>query len=268
MPDNKNSSGWQYESMRFLAYKLRQMSAVGFDASVCTDAASWLEKMTAPAMLNGVEYDRELIADMLKDAADGNIRRWLKAAIRLQERLLREANNRSVEDAGTVNLSADNRDAAGVEWDAQAYAQMRDTVEEWKRRALEAEAAIQRMTDEFNAENGPTHMGEPVLPPTPNEGCGVADGHHPPAAPACLDVHPCPCGCERVCCNSCGAELGKAAAAPAGEAVAWLPSAHEWLSENRGDASQDWIDGWDACRNRWQSITHPPATEVREVDRG
>ena len=35
--------------------------------------------------------------------------------------------------------AADNRGAAGVEWDAQAYAQMRDTVEEWKRRALEAE---------------------------------------------------------------------------------------------------------------------------------
>lgn len=55
------------------------------------------------------EYDRELIADMLKDAADGNIRRWPKAAICLQERRLREASNRSVEDAGTARLADTQR---------------------------------------------------------------------------------------------------------------------------------------------------------------
>ena len=36
---------------------------------------------------------------------------------------------------------------------------------EWKERALAAEADIERMTDAFNRENGPTFMGEPVLPP-------------------------------------------------------------------------------------------------------
>ena len=38
-------------------------------------------------------------------------------------------------------------------------------VEDWKARALAAEADIERMTDAFNRENGPTFMGEPVLPP-------------------------------------------------------------------------------------------------------
>ena len=37
--------------------------------------------------------------------------------------------------------------------------------EDWQARALEAEADIERMTDAFNRENGPTFMGEPVLPP-------------------------------------------------------------------------------------------------------
>lgn len=38
-------------------------------------------------------------------------------------------------------------------------------VEDWKARALAAEADIERMADAFNRENGPTFMGEPVLPP-------------------------------------------------------------------------------------------------------
>lgn len=37
--------------------------------------------------------------------------------------------------------------------------------EDWKARAIAAEADIERMTDAFNRENGPTFMGEPVLPP-------------------------------------------------------------------------------------------------------
>lgn len=37
--------------------------------------------------------------------------------------------------------------------------------EDWQARALAAEADIERMTDAFNRENGPTFMGEPVLPP-------------------------------------------------------------------------------------------------------
>jgi len=36
--------------------------------------------------------------------------------------------------------------------------------EDWKARALSAEADIARMTEAFNRENGPTFMGEPVLP--------------------------------------------------------------------------------------------------------
>ena len=40
-----------------------------------------------------------------------------------------------------------------------------DGGEDWKARALSAEADIERMTDTFNRENGPALMGEPVLPP-------------------------------------------------------------------------------------------------------
>lgn len=58
-----------------------------------------------------------------------------------------------------------------VDWDAQAYATMRDELESWKQRALTAEATTARLCAEFNAENGPTHMGEPVLP----VGAGVRD---------------------------------------------------------------------------------------------
>ena len=36
-------------------------------------------------------------------------------------------------------------------------------VEDWKARALAAEADIERMTDAFNRENGPTFMGEPAI---------------------------------------------------------------------------------------------------------
>lgn len=61
--------------------------------------------------------------------------------------------------------------AQGGEWDDQAYASMADELEAWKQRALAAEADVTRMCAEFNAENGPTHMGEPVLP-TPATGSG------------------------------------------------------------------------------------------------
>lgn len=40
---------WSRESMQFLAYRLRNMSAIGFDADTLTDAASWLEKLAARA---------------------------------------------------------------------------------------------------------------------------------------------------------------------------------------------------------------------------
>lgn len=49
------------------------------------------------------------------------------------------------------------------DWDAQAYAAMRDDLESWKQRALTAEADVTRLCAEFNAENGPTFMGEPVI---------------------------------------------------------------------------------------------------------
>lgn len=47
-------------------------------------------------------------------------------------------------------------------WDALAYATMRDEIEYWKRRALESEAALERIQEDLS----PTHMGEPVLPKT------------------------------------------------------------------------------------------------------
>ena len=43
------------------------------------------------------------------------------------------------------------------------YRQACDSVEEWKARALEAEADIARIHAQINAENGPTFMGEPVV---------------------------------------------------------------------------------------------------------
>ena len=52
---------------------------------------------------------------------------------------------------------------------ADAYIGAREEVEIWKRRALEAEKKLQaesavsaRLVSELNAENGPTHMGEPA----------------------------------------------------------------------------------------------------------
>ena len=71
----------------------------------------------------------------------------------------------------TKNLIESAQPAPGVvgDWDSQAYASMADELESWKQRALAAEADVTRMCDEFNAENGPTHMGEPVLSPRPAE---------------------------------------------------------------------------------------------------
>lgn len=63
----------------------------------------------------------------------------------------------------TTPPAAQTTDLTGG-WDAAAFASLRDAVNEWKERALDAEATIQRLTDEFNAANGPTHMGEAVLP--------------------------------------------------------------------------------------------------------
>lgn len=53
-----------------------------------------------------------------------------------------------------------------------AYRGAREDMEIWKKRALEAEATIRRMCAEFNTENGPMHMGEPILKA------------HPPLAPS------------------------------------------------------------------------------------
>lgn len=50
-----------------------------------------------------------------------------------------------------------------------AYRGARDDMEIWKKRALEAEVTITRMHNAFNAENAPTHMGEPVMPPKPQD---------------------------------------------------------------------------------------------------
>lgn len=44
-----------------------------------------------------------------------------------------------------------------------AYVGARDDLAIWKKRALEAEESCRRLTAELNEENGPTHMGEPVL---------------------------------------------------------------------------------------------------------
>lgn len=68
--------------------------------------------------------------------------------------------------------------AGGEHWDTMAYKSACDAVEEWQRRALDAEATIQRMTDAFNAENGPTHMGEPVLAAQPAAGESPRDPSH------------------------------------------------------------------------------------------
>ena len=55
-----------------------------------------------------------------------------------------------------------------------AYCGAREDLAIWKRRALEAEeklrtesAASSRLVSELNAENGPTHMGEPALQHNP-----------------------------------------------------------------------------------------------------
>lgn len=44
-----------------------------------------------------------------------------------------------------------------------AYRGAREDLEIWKKRALEAEATLDKMWRQHNAENGPTHFGEPVL---------------------------------------------------------------------------------------------------------
>lgn len=48
-------------------------------------------------------------------------------------------------------------------WDAQAYSQMAGELEAWKLRAVTAEGDFNRLCNAMNAEDGPTHMGEPVL---------------------------------------------------------------------------------------------------------
>lgn len=105
-----------------------------------------------------VGYDRELIVRMLKNHHD-----YRDEARYEQANLLEAADNAA--GVRTVNRTppAPAAVAGGEHWDAMAYKAACDAVEEWQRRALDAEATIQRMTDAFNAENGPTHMGEPVL---------------------------------------------------------------------------------------------------------
>jgi hypothetical protein len=48
-----------------------------------------------------------------------------------------------------------------------AYRGARDDMQEWKKRALEAEESCRKLTRALNDENGPTHMGEPVLKAQP-----------------------------------------------------------------------------------------------------
>lgn len=50
-----------------------------------------------------------------------------------------------------------------------AYRGARDDLLQWKRRALEAEESCRRLTDALNTENGPTHIGEPVLAQQPSD---------------------------------------------------------------------------------------------------
>lgn len=72
---------WSRESMQFLAYRLRNMSAIGFDADTLTDAASWLEKLAArAASCGGGEVDQTfadwLATEMPAGTVIGNPQWW------------------------------------------------------------------------------------------------------------------------------------------------------------------------------------------------
>ena len=80
------------------------------------------------------------------------------------------------------------RQHAEIDRLTDAYCGAREDLAIWKRRALEAEeklraesAVSSRLVSELNAENGPTHMGEPVqqrqplTPLTPGQCVDIAD---------------------------------------------------------------------------------------------
>lgn len=90
----------------------------------------------------------------------------LRGLLREAVPYLRDAGEPFEDDGGNEPLELSRRIEDALESDA-ALAAMGGQVcgEDWKARAIAAEADIERMTDAFNRENGPTFMGEPVLPP-------------------------------------------------------------------------------------------------------
>ena len=101
----------------------------------------------------------------------------LQLADRLKERIRQLNNswnakwNRSTEEFDLCAKSEDElrRQHAEIDRLTDAYCGAREDIAIWKRRALEAEKKLQaesavsaRLVSELNAENGPTHMGEPA----------------------------------------------------------------------------------------------------------
>lgn len=139
------------------------------------------------------------------------------------------------------NLYAAPVAAAPVDgWDAQAYSQMARELETWKQRALTAEGDFNRLHNAMNAEDGPTHMGEPVL--------------STPAAPG-IDL------ALRDLVETCNALQDEAEECDDGEGLAYSISYSQWNEFlTKLDAAQQVIDASpkggstdakDAARYRW-----------------
>lgn len=97
----------------------------------------------------------ELITQELDELIDGFGQHDPAVGIRCDEGVIKAL----TELRRWVNTTPPQADRAEG-WDAQAYATMRDEVEYWKRRALEADEALERIREDMS----PTHMGEPLIP--------------------------------------------------------------------------------------------------------
>ena len=201
MPDNQNSSEWVMVP-REMTDAMREAAGSADDVDDCYSAMI-AAAPPAPAMLNGVEYDRELIAEMLDDLcakvpnSETKFSHW---SMQEMARLLRAADEH---EARTVSRAADNRDAAGV--DDPLRMRLIDL--------LFTEAAAQ-------TETGITGLADKIL-----------------------------------------ALIATPAAAPAGEAVAWIIH-----SENALTRVEFTSAGMRLGYGKHPVYTHPPAAEVREVD--
>lgn len=122
--------------------------------------SKYREKRLADALRTALAEVDRLVEDNQKD----KMKALLYRAYNSPEPEARQAAFRDAMARADLAEAEIDRLTAERERLQDAYTGAREDMLIWKKRALEAEETIRRLWEQHNQENGPVHMGEPVLP--------------------------------------------------------------------------------------------------------